>query len=157
MEPPGLLQSQLSNTLGWFHNMGHVLMNHLGPDARNPYDDDMDYVSIGSTKKSKLVEKFKNCLLLVFDERSMLTSNVLGKAESTISKVAFEGRGCQNHSWAGTPVVLVGAVLGSAFVLGLVAFIVIRNKRQPSNSGIVQKEIVRNPPTSTSSTAVNVV
>ena len=71
------------------------------------HDEDMDYVSMGCTKKNRLVEKFKNCLLLVFDERSMLTSHVLGKSEKIISSVVYEGRGLKNHTWGGIPVVLI--------------------------------------------------
>ena len=79
-------------------------------------DENVGLPVLGETRKKKLIEKFKDCLVLIFDERSMIPSSLLGKTECIVNQTVFEGRGRRtHHSWGGVPVVVIA---GDDYQLG---------------------------------------
>jgi hypothetical protein len=54
----------------------------------------------------KLQKQLKNVLCLIIDERSMLSSKVLGAAERNIRKTVYNGQNSQ-EIWGGVPAVLL--------------------------------------------------
>ena len=59
--------------------------------------DDCDYLSI----------RLKHLLCLIIDERSMVTSKLLGTTEQRVTETIYSGRGLPQHSWGGIPVVIL--------------------------------------------------
>ena len=79
-------------------------------------DEEATCCVLSQGKKESLTSKFKDCLVLIFDERSLIGTHLLGKAERIIDQVAFEGLGSKTgHSWGGIPVVLIA---GDDYQLG---------------------------------------
>ena len=76
---------------------------------------DNDYSPVSKAKLLKLKELFTNTLMLIIDERSLLSSALLAKSERIISDVIFSGRAGQQHSWGGIPVVIIA---GDDYQLG---------------------------------------
>ena len=71
-------------------------------------DNDSDTIVLSESRKESLVHKFKDCFILIFDERSMIPNSSLGKAERLVSETVYEGQNHSSvHSWGGIPVVLV--------------------------------------------------
>ena len=71
---------------------------------------DIDYVphSMSQDKKSKLYNKFKNLIALICDERSLLTSKLLGNVEQQLSETLYQGT-MKDSSWGNLPIlILVG-------------------------------------------------
>jgi PIF1-like helicase len=55
----------------------------------------------------KMIAKFKNILCLIIDERSLVSSKVLGTCETLMSETLHEGGHHSNDSWGGIPVVIM--------------------------------------------------
>ena len=79
--------------------------------------DDANVSPTASTKKREsLCDKLKDCIMLIFDERSLINTNLLGKAEQCFSQCAFGGLGANfTSSWGGVPVVIIA---GDDYQLG---------------------------------------
>ena len=87
-----------------FNVNGETLHSVTGQGINN---NDFDVDCLSQTKREHLLKRFKSCLLLIVDERSMLTSELLGRAELTIQSVAYEGAQIQDTTFGGIPVVLI--------------------------------------------------
>jgi PIF1-like helicase len=57
--------------------------------------------------RTKLIQKFKTTLALIIDERSLVSSRLLGTAESMASETMHGGCYHQDESWGGVPVVIM--------------------------------------------------
>lgn len=66
-----------------------------------------DSAVMTKNQRQRLLTKYKNTLCIVIDERSLMTSKLMGNTEQVISSVAYEGCAINNKSWGGIPVVLV--------------------------------------------------
>ena len=68
-----------------------------------------DYVrgSMKGKKRKRLVQRFAHLLCLIADERSLVTSQVLGTTEQVISETIFGGGHLSHLSWGGLPVVIL--------------------------------------------------
>ena len=65
--------------------------------------------SLSKSTRKKLIQKFKTLLALIVDERSLVSSRVLGSAEAMASETMHGGPYHMHESWGGLPiVVLVG-------------------------------------------------
>ena len=62
--------------------------------------------SLDAEKQAELARKIENMLMLIIDERSMISSLLLGAAERNVRDCAF-GQQNQHEVWGGVPVVLV--------------------------------------------------
>lgn len=71
----------------------------------NPSNEDC--ITIDSTKKDKLVEEFLDTIVLFLDERGMIGSKTLGKAERTIAQSTRAGVYADNGTWGCLPVVVL--------------------------------------------------
>ena len=58
-------------------------------------------------KRKRLVGRLRHLLCLIVDERSLVSSQLLGTAEATISETAFNGGHVKDLSWGGIPVVIL--------------------------------------------------
>ena len=63
--------------------------------------------SMQKAKRSRLIQKFRNLLCLVVDERSLVNSQLLGTAETMIAETAMGGNNPTSNSWGGIPVVIL--------------------------------------------------
>ena len=64
--------------------------------------------SMNEFKRKELVRRFKMLLALIIDERSLLSSNLFGSAQQTLSETIYDGF-LNSHEWGGLPVlILVG-------------------------------------------------
>ena len=83
-----------------FNVQGSTIHNLLGVRVTNPEKD------LTENTKSRLLEQLERLLVLVIDERSMISSKVLAAAERNTRECIFRG---QNSSeiWGGLPVVLL--------------------------------------------------
>ena len=63
--------------------------------------------SIGQSQKQDLIENYKHLLCLIIDERSMVTSKLLGTTAQVISETVFQGRGIKSDHFGGIPVVVL--------------------------------------------------
>ena len=71
-------------------------------------DDEHAVPVIGESTRTHLAAKLKDALVLIADERSMMSCSLLGKAEHIINETAFEGLGSAiPATWGGIPVVLI--------------------------------------------------
>ena len=69
-------------------------------------------------KLTDLKNQFFNTLVLIIDERSMISSSLLAKTESIVSRTLFQGRASTKHSWGGIPVVILA---GDDYQLGSIS------------------------------------
>ena len=76
---------------------------------------DEEELNISLAKRNDLKEIFINTLMLIIDERSMLSTRLLSRTEQIISSVVFNGRSSPKVSWGGIPVVIIA---GDDFQLG---------------------------------------
>jgi hypothetical protein len=62
----------------------------------------------GATKRSALIADNKRLAMLILDERSMVSADVMGRMAAFIEQTAHNGRNLDNHDhgWGGIPVVL---------------------------------------------------
>ena len=65
------------------------------------------------TKPHGLRELFSNTLVLMIDERNIISSQLLAEFERKISSVVFQGRAPATHSWGGIPVVILDCYFGN--------------------------------------------
>ena len=75
----------------------------------NCNDDDRGAAPVlGQTARDHLASRFKDALVFIGDERSMMSCSLLGKSEHIINDTAFEGLGSALPStWGGIPVVII--------------------------------------------------
>jgi len=83
-----------------FNVQGSTLHHLLGINVARPED------NITQKVQEKLQSQFRNVLCLIIDERSMLSSKVLGAAERNIRKTVYNGQNSQ-EIWGGIPVVVM--------------------------------------------------
>jgi len=83
-----------------FNVQGSTLHHLLGIGVTRPED------NITQKVQEKLQSQLKNVLCLIIDERSMLSSIVLGAAERNIRKTVYSGQNSQ-EIWGGIPAVLM--------------------------------------------------
>ncbi len=83
-----------------FNVQGSTLHHLLGIGVARPED------NIAQKVQEKLQSQLKNVLCLIIDERSMLSSKVLGAAERNIQKTVYNGQNSQ-EIWGGVPAVLI--------------------------------------------------
>ena len=76
---------------------------------------DEEELNISLAKRIDLIQDFKNTLMLIIDERSMISSRLLSRTEQIVSSVVFNGRSRPGVSWGGIPVVIIA---GDDFQLG---------------------------------------
>ena len=76
---------------------------------------DEDDLNISLAKGRDLKKDFLGTLMLIIDERSMISSKLLSRTEQIISSVIFNGRSKKKVSWGGIPVVIIA---GDDFQLG---------------------------------------
>jgi len=77
------------------HNVGGETLHRKW--AINPHDPSAD---LGPTSRDNLTKKFKRCLAVVLDERSMLTSDVIGAAERNSADTSHGGSH-DDEDWGG--------------------------------------------------------
>lgn len=63
--------------------------------------------SMSPRDRKFLAHQLKHLLCLIIDERSMVTSKVLGTTECRVSETIYQGRGSDSISWGGLPVVIM--------------------------------------------------
>lgn len=63
--------------------------------------------SMSAAKREMLVKKFKMLLLLIVDERSLVSHKLLGTAERKIAETIYEGGQLRHLSFGGLPVVML--------------------------------------------------
>lgn len=80
-----------------FHHLFHMGVSGKEYNANN----------IPKTTRSKLIEKFKTLLALIIDERSLVSSRLLGTAEALASETMHGGCYHQTDSWGGLPIVIM--------------------------------------------------
>ena len=61
---------------------------------------------LSKTKTKQLRDSFKRSVMLLIDERSMLSSEVLGACDRTLKHTLYDGV-CANHDFGGIPIVLL--------------------------------------------------
>jgi len=83
-----------------FNVQGSTLHHLLGINVARPED------NITQKVQEKLQSQLRNVLCLIIDERSMLSSKVLGAAERNIRKTVYNGQNSQ-EIWGGIPVVVM--------------------------------------------------
>ena len=83
-----------------FNVQGSTLHHLLGINVARPED------NITQKVQEKLQSQLRNVLCLIIDERSMLSSKVLGAAERNIRKTVYNGQNSQ-EIWGGIPVVIM--------------------------------------------------
>ena len=83
-----------------FNVQGSMLHHLLGINVTRPED------NIAQKVQEKLQSQLRNVLCLIIDERSMLSSKVLGAAEKNIRKTVYNGQNSQ-EIWGGIPVVIM--------------------------------------------------
>jgi hypothetical protein len=83
-----------------FNVQGSTLHHLLGIGVTRPED------NITQKVQEKLLSQLKNVLCLIIDERSMLSSIVLGAAERNIRTTVYSGQNSQ-EIWGGIPAVLM--------------------------------------------------
>lgn len=65
--------------------------------------------SMQTEKKKRLIKKFKSLLMLIIDERSLVSCKDLGTAETMIKETIYDGAALDHESWGALPVlILVG-------------------------------------------------
>lgn len=57
--------------------------------------------------RKELIKKFKTLLALIIDERSLVSSKVLGTAERKLAETIFGGGHNRDCSWGGLPIVII--------------------------------------------------
>jgi len=77
----------------------HLLKNRVTKTEYKPF-------TMSKEKENILKRRFSGMLALICDERSLITSNVLGTAEQMISETIYNGH-LQDHSWGGLPIVIL--------------------------------------------------
>ena len=87
-----------------FNINGRTLQNY---SAQKRTRGEYQYGSMNANDRQLLARRFKHLLCLIIDERSMVTSKVLGTTECRISETIFEGRGSESVSWGGLPIVIM--------------------------------------------------
>lgn len=61
---------------------------------------------LSKSKRKQMIETFKRCLILIIDERSMVSFKNLGEFERNVSLTAHGGER-QNERWGGIPIVIL--------------------------------------------------
>ena len=86
---------------GAAYNIGGCTVHRLlGIDVGIPW------MKMNDKKRKILHDKLKRLLVLIVDERSQLSSEVVGAAESHVRQCAFGGSN-QSQAWGGVPVILL--------------------------------------------------
>ena len=86
---------------GAAYNIGGCTVHRLlGIDVGTPW------MKMNDKKRKILHDKLKRLLVLIIDERSQLSSEVVGAAESHVRQCAFGGSN-QTQVWGGVPVILL--------------------------------------------------
>lgn len=80
-----------------FHHLFHMGVSGKEYKANN----------MPKTTRAKLIEKFKTLLALIIDERSLVSSRLLGTAEAMASETMHGGCYHQSDSWGGLPIVIM--------------------------------------------------
>ena len=57
--------------------------------------------------KDAMIKRFKHLLCLIVDERSMVSSSVLGCTQQRVEETIYQGLGIDKHSWGGLPVLIL--------------------------------------------------
>ncbi len=91
---------------------GTTLHNMIG---QGTLDGEYASFSLSHRRKRELIERFKDLLILIIDERSLLSSRLLGTVEQILSETVFEGCGSRNFTWGGIPVIILS---GDDYQLG---------------------------------------
>jgi hypothetical protein len=60
-----------------------------------------------NTTRMDLIKRFKILMAMIIDERSLVSSKILGTAEAMISETIFDGGHMQGDSWGGLPVLML--------------------------------------------------
>jgi len=95
-------------------NVNGETMHSLASVMASDMDDSLPTENAG--KKEALCKKFKDCLVLIFDERSMISTSLLGKVERIVSECALSrAKSSSKMTWGGIPVVIVA---GDDYQLG---------------------------------------
>ena len=61
---------------------------------------------LGMDKTKELRDCFKRSIMLLIDERSMLSSEILGACDRNLKQTLYDGV-CDNHDFGGIPIVLL--------------------------------------------------
>jgi PIF1-like helicase len=85
-----------------FNAFGETLHRILGQGVRGEYHPN----SLSATTRERLLKRCKHLLCLIIDERSLLSSRMLGTTAQIISEVIFDGS-TANEFFGGIPVVLL--------------------------------------------------
>ena len=86
---------------GAAYNIGGCTVHRLlGIDVGTPW------MKMNDKKRKILHDKLKRLLVLIIDERSQLSNEVVGAAESHVRQCAFGGNN-QSQAWGGIPVILL--------------------------------------------------
>ena len=83
-----------------YHINGHTIHSQFG---LNPFDLS---TSLNKTKKDSLIHSMKRALVLIVDERSMISSDVLAACERNISQTVLGGIS-EQRNYGGMPVILL--------------------------------------------------
>jgi len=86
-------------------NVGGETLHHLIASSVSPSQYRCN--SMTSKKKDTLVAKFKNLLVLLIDERSLINSKDLGAVERHIAETIYEGGPLHKEYWGGLPVLIL--------------------------------------------------
>ena len=87
------------------HNVNGETFHHFFNVAVRKRDYTPNAMSANARKR--LIKKCKLLLALVIDERSLVTSKVLGSAEALLSETIFEGGHHRDESWGGLPILII--------------------------------------------------
>lgn len=63
--------------------------------------------TMSTSGRKRLIKKFKMLLAMIIDERSLVTSKILGTAESYISETIHGGGHHSSQSWGGLPILII--------------------------------------------------
>jgi len=102
---------QLNNTVLVAAPTGTAAFNVNGETLhaltlRTSIEADYTAFSMSDETKKNLTEKFKSLLVLIVDERSMLSSKLVGSTEQIISETTYQGGHINSLSFGGIPVVI---------------------------------------------------
>lgn len=86
-------------------NVGGETLHRLV--GQRPNDPDYMPNSMARSKRINLVQRFKTLLALIIDERSLVSSKLLGTTERMVAETIFEGGELRDTSWGGLPVLLL--------------------------------------------------
>lgn len=78
----------------------HMLGNRVSKQAYQPN-------SMSAAKRLKLIKKFKSLLVLIIDERSLVSNVLLGTTARQICETIFNGGPMREDTWGGLPIVIL--------------------------------------------------